>query len=254
VITLTLPDAQRAPRRFRARVRAANAQSHLPPVKVGEVCPPLTVGIVVTRNLLLEAEARKAMPAIRTSDEAITLSGQRYPNPLRHYAALLDERVFGTLATIHGDLNLENILIDPGGYTWLIDFALTRDGHTLYDFARLETELVTRHVAPLMARAGLAAHEFLVVLEWLDGGKRSEWSAPPALGQAALDDAAILLAAVRRIVNRCQFDPARPEEYARALVICQLGALKFANLDTVPEAPLPKQLALVAAAHLTQHA
>jgi hypothetical protein len=33
-------------------------------------------------------------------------------------------------------------------------------------------------------------------------------------------------------------------------MICQLGALKFANLDHVPEAPLPKQLALIAAAHL----
>jgi hypothetical protein len=251
VITLTLPDAQRVPQRFRARVRATGTQSHLPPVKVGEICPAITVGVVITRNTLLEAEARKALTGVRASDETIAFGERRYPNPLRRYAALLDERVFGTLSTIHGDLNLENILIDPGGYTWLIDFALTRDGHTLYDFARLETELVTRHIAPLMARAGLAAHEFIAVLEWLE---RGEWFAPPALGHPALDDAARLLAAVRRIVNRCLFDPTRPEEYTRALMICQLGALKFANLDTVPEAPLPKQLTLITAAYLTQQA
>jgi len=172
---------------------------------------------------------------------------QRFPNPLRAYTALLDERIFGTLSTIHGDLNLENILVDPGDNVWLIDFALTRDGHTLYDFARLETELVTRHIAPLMVRAGLAAPELTRVLAWLD---RGEWSPPPALGHDVLDDAARVLASVRRIVNRCLFDPTHPEEYTRALLVCQLGALKFANLDSVPEAPLPKRLAFVAAAYL----
>jgi aminoglycoside phosphotransferase (APT) family kinase protein len=168
-------------------------------------------------------------------------------NPLRAYATLLDERIFGTLSTIHGDLNLENILIDPGGYTWLIDFALTRDGHTLYDFARLETELVTRHVAPLWARAGIAAPELARVLAWLD---RGDLSTQPALGHTALDNAACVLASVRRVVNNCLFDPVHPEEYRRALLIAQLGALKFANLDGVPESPLPKQLAFMAAAYL----
>jgi hypothetical protein len=254
-ITLTLPAS--ASHRFRARVRSS--QSRLPSVEAGTArsSPPITAIITATRAVLLETEARKAFD-VRASDEFITFGQQRYPNPLRTYAALLDERVFGTLSTIHGDLNLENILIDPGGYTWLIDFALTRDGHTLYDFARLETELVTRHIAPLMARAGLAAPEFARVMAWLDRGERSErsehseWSSPPALGYSALDDAARVLASVRRVVNRCLFDPSRPDEYVRALMICQLGALKFANLDHVPEAPLPKQLAFVAAAHLSR--
>jgi len=252
VVTLTLPytpGGLPSPRRFRARVRAGKLP--LPSVKTGETCPPLTASIVTTRTMLLEAEVQHTFADRRASDEFITIGQQRYPNPLRSYAALLDERVFGTLSTIHGDLNLENILIDPGGYTWLIDFALTRDGHTLYDFARLETELVTRHIAPMMARAGLAAQEFVRVMEWL-AAHRGEETSLPALGHAALDDAACVLASVRRVVNRCLFDPARPDEYARALLIGQLGALKFANLDSVPEAPLPKQLAFLAAAHLCQ--
>lgn len=247
-VTLTLPDA--ASHRFRARVRcAADAPPRSWPFEAGAMqgSPPITGTILTTRTLLLEAEARKAFADIRASDESVVLGLQRYPNPLRACVGLLDERVFGTLATIHGDLNLENILIDPGGYVWLIDFALTRDGHTLYDFARLETELVTRHVAPLMAQAGLGALEFVRVMEWLD---RGEWSASPALGHVALDDAARLLASVRRVVNRCLFDPSRPDEYTRALMICQLGALKFDNLDHVSEAPLPKQLAFVSAAYL----
>jgi hypothetical protein len=246
VVTLTLPDAQHAPRRFRARLRSS-VPSRLPPAKVGLVMPPVTATIVATRTLLLEIEASKAFTNVRASDEIITLGEQRFSNPLRVYAALLDARIFGTLSTIHGDLNLENILIDPGGYTWLIDFALTRDGHTLYDFARLETELVTRHVAPLWARAGIAAPELARVLAWLD---RGDLSTQPALGHTALDNAACVLASVRHVVNNCLFDPAHPEEYQRALLIAQLGALKFSNLDSVPESPLPKQLAFVAAAYL----
>lgn len=209
--------------------------------------PPVTATVIATRTTLLEIAASKAFLDVRASDETVTVGEQRFPNPLRAYTTLLDERIFGTLSTIHGDLNLENILVDPGDNVWLIDFALTRDGHTLYDFARLETELVTRHIAPLMVRAGLAAPEFTRVLAWLD---RGEWSPPPALGHDVLDDAARVLASVRRIVNRCLFDPTHPEEYTRALLVCQLGALKFANLDSVPEAPLPKRLAFVAAAYL----
>jgi beta-N-acetylhexosaminidase len=243
-VTLTLPGS--APHRFRARLRSG-AHVRLPSVEAGAVMPPVTATIIATRTTLLEIEASKTFLDVHASDETAIVGEWRFPNPLRAYPALLDERIFGTLSTIHGDLNLENILVDPGDNVWLIDFALTRDGHTLYDFARLETELVTRHIAPLMARAGLAAPELTRVLAWLD---RGEWSSPPALGQPVLDDAARVLASVRRIVNRCLFDPAHLEEYTRALLVCQLGALKFANLDSVPEAPLPKRLAFVAAAYL----
>ncbi len=246
-VTLTLPSS--APHRFRARLRSS-AHARLPSVEAGAIMPPVTATIIATRATLLEIAASKAFLNVRASDETVTVGEQRFPNPLRACTTLLDERIFGTLSTIHGDLNLENILVDPGDNVWLIDFALTRDGHTLYDFARLETELVTRHIAPLMVRAGLAAPELTRVLAWLDRGESLRASSPPALGHTALDDAALVLASVRRIVNRCLFDPAHPEEYTRALLVCQLGALKFANLDSVPEAPLPKQLAFAAAAYL----
>ena len=49
--------------------------------------------------------------------------------------------IAGTHSTIHGDLNLENVLVGPGEFVWLIDFAQTRDGHPLFDFAHLEAEL-----------------------------------------------------------------------------------------------------------------
>lgn len=45
------------------------------------------------------------------------------------------------VATIHGDLNSRNVLIDARGVIFVIDFANTGPGHLLRDFARMESEL-----------------------------------------------------------------------------------------------------------------
>lgn len=128
------------------------------------------------------------------------------PDPLDHLPELLREQLFGTRSTIHGDLNLENVLIGPGDLVWLIDFAQTREGHTLADFAHLEAELIAHVLAPqlpspeaylALRRAG--THPFLVT--------------------------------VRHLAARCLFNPEEPREYDLALYLTCLGALKYANLD-----------------------
>jgi hypothetical protein len=70
------------------------------------------------------------------------------PDPLPSLPGILKESLSGTQSTIHGDLNLENVLVGLGGYVWLIDFAMTRDGHTLFDFAHLGAELIAQVIAP----------------------------------------------------------------------------------------------------------
>ena len=70
------------------------------------------------------------------------------PDPLYRLPGLLKESISGTQSTIHGDLNLENILVGLGGFVWLIDFASTRDGHTLFDFAHLGAELIAHVTRP----------------------------------------------------------------------------------------------------------
>jgi hypothetical protein len=125
-------------------------------------------------------------------------------DPLHRLDTWLQTPLQGTRATIHGDLNLENALVGPGGLVWLIDFAETREGHTLYDFARLAAEIAAHVVAP---RAG-----------------------SPAAFLALIHQGDPLLAMVEALAGRCLFDPQQPREYHLALALACLGGLKFTNL------------------------
>jgi len=127
------------------------------------------------------------------------------PDPLEQLDERLNETVSGTRSIIHGDLNLENILVGPGGFVWLIDFSETRFGHPLFDFARLETEII---VQVLAARIGSGR----IYLKHLESGD-------PLLGK------------VEEIAVQCLFNPAVRREYHLALYACCMGALKFTNLD-----------------------
>lgn len=75
------------------------------------------------------------------ADGAWQFGTERLPDPLR-YARGASFRADGFFTTIHGDLNGQNILLDPNRATWLIDFLTTTDdGHLLQDYAALETDL-----------------------------------------------------------------------------------------------------------------
>lgn len=148
------------------------------------------------------------------------------PDPLLRLPGLLEEMVSGTQSTIHGDLNLENVLAGPGGFVWLIDFAQTREGHPLSDFAHLQAQIIAHVVAPQVE----SAEDFLAILA----------GSPPA-HYAPLQT---LLAALPAIAARCLFNPDRPREYQLALTLACLGALKHANLGAHA-----RRLLYLAAAH-----
>lgn len=161
------------------------------------------------------------------------------PDPLQPLPDLLNERISGTLSTIHGDLNLENVLVGPGDFMWLIDFAMTRDGHPLYDFAHLEAELIAHVIAPQVGGAA----EYLVALQAgiMDIG---EPAAPAAM---PLPQHYGLLSTLHSIAARCLFNPSQPREYYLALYMACIGALKFTNLGAQQ-----KHLLYLTAAHLCQ--
>lgn len=135
------------------------------------------------------------------------------PDPLVKLPDALNQKISGTRSTIHGDLNLENVLVGPGEMVWLIDFATTREGHTLYDFAHLKAEVIAHVIAPQIE----AEREFLELLSLERRSSRK--------------DLKVLLESIDRIATRCLFDPAKPREFHLAVYMACLGALKFENLS-----------------------
>jgi hypothetical protein len=139
-------------------------------------------------------------------------------DPLENLPRRMQERIIGTRSIIHGDLNLENILVGPGQFVWLIDFAETREGHPLFDFAHLEAEILAHIVAPKIP----AGPKFLAL--WRGETPDSPFHA--------------LLETIHAIASRCLFNPSEPREYRLALWAACLGALKFTNLDSAQRSVL----------------
>jgi hypothetical protein len=236
---------------FRVRVRPL--PTGLEACRPGDRIVTLEGVVSATRHDLFIAKVEKAFPGMEIPAPTITLAGQSYPNPLHVYPAMLEERIFGTMSTIHGDLNLENILVEPeSGQAWLIDFATARDGHTLHDFMRLERDVLTRLLPQALAQAGSGPETIGDLLLELHSVSVAPTKPPPSPSQLELKKPFEMLAAIRRMAGRCLQDPARWDEYYRGLALHLLGALKFADLDDLPQAPLPKQVAFAAAAWLIE--
>ena len=155
------------------------------------------------------------------------------PNPFALLSNLLNETITASRSIIHGDLNLENILVGPGDFIWLIDFAETRHGHPLTDFAHLETEIISHIIAPQVENP----QEYLDVL---DGVFLNEQTTSQSTFQ-------ILLTQMHGIASRCMVDPAQPREYYLALFMSCLGALKYRNLNQHQ-----KHLLYLSAAYIAQ--
>ncbi len=129
-----------------------------------------------------------------------------HPEPISLLDGVLQRTIHGSRSVIHGDLNLENVLVGPGGAAWLIDFAQTREGHCLFDFAHLYAELIA-HI--------LSVH----IPELEDFHKRFQLDEFP------------LLNAVVELGLRCLYDPAQQLELHLTLFIACLGALKYENIS-----------------------
>jgi hypothetical protein len=163
------------------------------------------------------------------------------PNPFSRLPDILEETVSGTQSTIHGDLNLENVLLGPGNLVWLIDFAQTRDGHTLFDFAHLETELIAHLFADRLRKPEVFADMLPSIFNIREQVNRI----PP--GDPEIAKLILLTDTLHQVVVKCLFNPSQPREYYLALYMACMGALKFANLDAHA-----KHLVYLTGAYLSQ--
>ena len=116
-------------------------------------------------------------------------------------------------APIHGDLNLDNVQTDDT-HLWLIDFARTREGPIVFDFAKAEVEL--KVVLKLQEKYGSQSQ----FVEFEQGLPDPAVSVSPCA-----DPLASLIASIRQhAFDYCQ-NP--PWDYYLALLVYSLASLKF---------------------------
>ncbi|NJM05160.1 hypothetical protein HC891_01375 [Candidatus Gracilibacteria bacterium] len=203
-----------------------------------------------TRHSRLRDELLRLFPQLDPLAPTVALAeGIGLPNPLAQLDQILQGGGSVHLATIHGDLNLQNILVDIDaqsqfGDVNLIDFAEAREEHVLHDLLRLETEIIT-HLLPIaIQKAGVDPITTLADLSWrCHRMLRPAALEPDVLEHSELDKIWALLRAIRRAARTYLHDPNDPDEYYRGLTLYLLGALRFRNLNAHAAHPLPKRLA-----------
>jgi hypothetical protein len=152
--------------------------------------------------------------------ETLTWGDKTYPNPLQLYPKILSRTLDSRKSLVHGDLHLRNILVDEAGQGWLIDFALVKERHNLYDFIKLETYL--RQMALSQSQYEFSFAEYLQFEAALLG------EIEPVSTHAILRKAHEVIRRVRDMAKRYvkrNFD----EEYLSALFLYNLAMLKYAG-------------------------
>jgi serine/threonine protein kinase len=246
-LNLTPPPAS-----YRLRLRPVTSMAAY---RVNDVVDAVEGVVTATRADLLQSYAQRALgPSFdAATTETLTWPGNpdvSLPNPLAALPDILSEPLHVRVACVHGDLNMENILVAPDTRdVRLIDFAMSRQDHVLHDLLRLETGVVTWLLPEALAEAHLSPVAIHHLYEQLHCAVRPSgyFSIPDQL-HPALRKTFVMLATIRKTARGCLFAPDDWEEYYRGLTLYLLGALKFENLDAAPHAPLSKQVALWGAA------
>lgn len=192
----------------------------------GEIVDQMYGCVVKTRQEALRLAASATQPNFDLRAEWIAglAYTEKLPNPLHHYDALLDTHVNGSVSKIHGDLHLGNILVGPGETPFLIDFAYTRDGHTLADWAALEVSLWADVVMPLAGDDWRDAYTVANAASALNTDHDFDVDADSELANALES-----LRALRGIVAGCLQRQGVWFEYHVALAFSALRALTWDN-------------------------
>lgn len=147
-----------------------------------------------------------------------------YPNPLILYPKVLDQTLNGRQSRVHGDLHLRNILVDQQQRPWLIDFALVKERHNLYDFIKLETYI--RQMVLSQPQMGFSFEAYLQFEAALTATSLGRDTEPPA--HPALQKAYQVIQSLRQIAARYMNQPADfYGEYWPALFLYNLAVLKY---------------------------
>jgi hypothetical protein len=150
---------------------------------------------------------------------------EKIPNPISSYEELLDSYINGKLSTIHGDMHLGNVITGPNRSAFLIDFAHTRDGHTVFDWATMEISLLSDLVMPAAGESWDDARAVLQHIQQLNGGQ------PAPDSDSSIATAMEAVTEMRKVVRECLLSE---EDWAEYYVALALGSLRAITWETMP--------------------
>jgi CheY-like chemotaxis protein len=172
-----------------------------------------------------------------------------FPNPI---LTMADRRLVRStyVCVTHGDLNGGNVLVDPRGSTWLIDFLRTSRGHILRDLAQFDATarilLLGAEEATLAER--LALEEALLGIDrfsQLDRLEAQGYSDNPAVAKAFATCLHIRKLAAEKVGSSRHDDMS---EYHIACLFFALNLIRYWDLPTVQ-----REHALLSAALHAEH-
>jgi Tfp pilus assembly protein PilF len=248
-VTLRGPATRPGAPVFGIRLRISESDP-MPDYRAQQIVDVPIAEVIETRESRLRAEVAELALGIDPAASHIPLAEHAWlPNPLEALPKLLKQTRSVNIATIHGDFNLENILLEPQlGDISLIDFAEARQDHVLHDLLHLETEIVTHILPNAIQRHQLDPVLVLVALGWRLHRAMTHPAHEHSLPQyPELRKPWVMLRAIRRAARRYLFDADDPSEYYQGLTLYLLGALRYKNLSQRAEHPLPKRIAFWAA-------
>jgi hypothetical protein len=224
-LTLAINGGSGVEKAYRIRIR--NVDFEHTSFFRGEVIEHLTGTFWESRQDQLLMAVRDLAPDFNPEDDMISPFPdlkRMIPNPLKRYELVLDWQFRILLSKIHGDMHTGNIMIGPENVPFLIDFALARDGHTLFDWACLEISLLNAVVMPHAGIEWKEIRELTEVLSRLNVGIPLSHTDP-------LSKALIPIADVRRVVEAIMTHTNRGivdwPQYHLALAMCALRAVTW---------------------------
>ncbi|MEM7539729.1 MAG: phosphotransferase [Chloroflexota bacterium] len=227
---------------------------------VGETVAFAVGGITQTRQTQLSHSIDTVFyHRLNLNDTYLTLPTQKYrvPNPLHRLSEILQETRSVYLSTVHGDLNLENIIIDPDARSArIIDCANARYDHVLQDLLKMETETITHLLPRAFFQSSLQPdtifrfYRYLHVAGVAKAMPEGEFSIPAdeMFDNELLVKYFIMLVSIRQRAKEYMVNPSDWHEYYCGLICTLLGTLKFTNLDNAEAGHEPKAIAFWGAA------
>ncbi|KAA3664267.1 MAG: hypothetical protein DWQ04_06640, partial [Chloroflexi bacterium] len=244
-LTLNLPYSDDdLPNSYRVRFTGVTDMAGFGEGKV--ISKPLT-GVVQTTRFSLIQELVEAAFNDKIDTTATNIAVPKIGtvlNPIPEIPKFLKEIRHVRMGPIHGDLNLENVLVvydKRNRQVFLIDFANARQDIVLHDFWRMETGIWLYLVPEILKENGRSLSDIPNFVQNIHDN---------ALKAPELEKPFQIISAIRKQSTNYMVKPDDWSEYYNGLIVYLIGALKFSNLDNQPTTPLPKQGAFVTAVSL----